>query len=209
MASIRCLLPRRTCPRPLVPETDTITVGMLARLDTIKDHAGLLRAFVLLRQRVPNARLEFAGDGDQRASLEQLAIELGVAGAVEFLGTVRDVYGLLPRWDLFAYATTRDEGFGIALAEALMCGLPSVVTDVGPVREVCGAPDEAAVVYVEPHDPAALAGALAGLIADLPRRRALGAAARHRAVTQLSAEVFTRRYEQILDHERQRQLPLR
>ncbi|MBE7157038.1 MAG: glycosyltransferase, partial [Rhodospirillales bacterium] len=137
-------------PRPLVPAEDAVTVGMLARLDAIKDHAGLLRAFALLRRRVPHARLELAGDGDQRPALEQLAADLGVAGAVGFLGTVRDVYSLLPRWDLFAYATTENEGFGIALAEALMCGLPAVVTDVGPVREVCGQPGEAAVQYVPP-----------------------------------------------------------
>lgn len=191
-------------PRPLDADTDTITIGMVARLDAIKDHASLLRALAIVRQRVPGARLELAGDGDQMPRLKQLAVELGVTDAVTFLGTVSNVYGLLPRWDLLAYATTEDEGFGIALAEGLMCGLPTVVTDVGPVREVGGDPAEEAVVYVPPRDPVALAGALVELVSDLDRRRALSAKARHRALAELSAEVFAARYAQLLALERQR-----
>ena len=58
--------------------------------------------------------------------------------AVRFLGEVGDVYGQMARWDLFAYATTANEGLGNAVAEAMMFGLPCVVTDVGPMREFAG-----------------------------------------------------------------------
>lgn len=188
-------------PKQLDMAQDEIVIGMLARLDAIKDHATLLRAFALVRARAPRARLELAGDGDQAASLRRLAEELGLGGTVEFLGTVSNVYERLPRWDLFAYATTEQEGFGLALAESLMCALPTVVTDVGPVREVCGEASHGAVEYVPLGDPAALAAALVALVPDLARRQALSRAARERALSELSAPVFARRYGDLLAEE--------
>ena len=185
-------------PRRLDPAQSEVIVGMLARLDTIKDHATLLRAFVRLRERVPRARLELAGDGDQAEPLRRLAAGLGIGDAVTFLGTVSNVYERLPRWDLFAYATTEREGFGLALAEALMCGLPTVVSDVGPVREVCGEEGGGAAVYVPPGDHEALSAALAALVPDLEHRKALSRAARERALGELSAPVFARRYGELL-----------
>ncbi len=63
-------------------------LGMTARLCKIKDHATLLRAFRTVLGRFPNCRLELAGDGELRLSLEALARELGVFDSVKFLGDV-------------------------------------------------------------------------------------------------------------------------
>lgn len=173
------------------------TVGMLARLDWIKDHATVLRAVARARERLPGLRLEFAGDGPEKERLRALAAELGLADVVRFLGNVGAIYDTLAGWDVFVYATSVHEGFGNALAEALTCGLPAVVTDVGPIREVCGGDDEGAAVCVPPACPEAMAAVLVALVPDLPRRQALGAAARRRAERELSARTYADRYERI------------
>ncbi len=185
-------------PRALAPDTP-FTVGMLARLDRIKDHATVLRAAARARERLPGLRLEFAGDGPEKDRLAALAAELGLADAVRFLGNVGSIYETLAGWDVFVYAATVHEGFGNALAEALTCGLPSIVTDIGPMREVCGGEDEGAAVYVPPADPESMAAALAALVPDLSRRQALGEAARRRAERELSAQVYAERYEHIFN----------
>lgn len=175
---------------------DRFVIGMLGRLDRIKDHATLLRAFALVRNSHPLAELELAGAGSERGPLQALADSLGVAGSVRFLGNVTDIYGVMAGWDLFAYATTEAEGMGNTVAEAMMFGLPSVLTDIGPIREVCG-PDEVALL-VPPRDPVALAVALGRLAADFGTRGRLSEAGRRWAETQFHPETFARRYAEIL-----------
>jgi glycosyltransferase involved in cell wall biosynthesis len=189
-------------PRFLSPHTDEVIIGMLARLDSIKDHVTLLRALRQVIQTAPHARLELAGDGDRAPALRALTSELGLDGHVRFLGTVEDVYRTLSRWDVFAYAATLAEGFGNALAEALMCGLPAVVSDLPPLHEVCG--EDRTVVYVPPGDFAAMAEGLIELIPNLERRKQLSGAARRRALDYLGADVYARHYAELLEAERRR-----
>jgi glycosyltransferase involved in cell wall biosynthesis len=182
-------------PREL-KRTDAVTIGMVARLDSIKDHATLLRAFAQLRGKWPAARLELAGDGTLRPTLEALARELGVAQSVAFLGMVSDVYAAMKNWDVFAYATTPREGMGNALAEAMMLGLPCVASDLAPVHEVAG--DPPALVLVPPGDAGRLARALSDL-ADTPELRVqYGRAGRERAMQEFSAQAFSQRYLALL-----------
>lgn len=183
-------------PRNLAPDS-AITVGMLARLDWIKDHATVLRAVALVRDQIPGLRIEFAGDGPERGRLSELAAELNIEDAVQFLGKVDAIYETISKWDVFIYATTKNEGFGNALAEALMCGLPSIVTDIGPMRTVCGEDEEGAVFYVSPGDASSIAKALTRLVSDLPLRQNLGESARRRAEREFSSGKFAERYEQI------------
>ena len=176
---------------------DPMRIGMLARLDRIKDHATVLRAVALARAQLPGLELDFVGSGPEREPLEKLAAELGIADAVNFTGSTDDVYAAMRSWDGFVYATTVHEGFGNALAEAMTYGLPTVVTDVGPIREVCGPENIDAAVYVWPGDPEAMARELVRLLPDVARRRALSANARRHALVEFSPSVFARRYAQI------------
>jgi glycosyltransferase involved in cell wall biosynthesis len=174
---------------------EAFIIGMTSRLDGIKDHAMLLRAFALVVKVWPTARLELAGDGDLRQALEELAHELGIANKTQFVGTVRNVYAVMKNWDMFAYATTEREGLGNALTEAMMLGLPCVATNVGPIHEVAGVPP--AILLVPPHHPAALAEAIGTMISDVNLRRKFAASARAYALQEFSAEVFARRYAEI------------
>ena len=141
-----------------------VVVGMVARLDAIKDHATLLRAFADLRRRARNTDvvLWLVGDGEMRSAMEALAAELGIVGEVTFWGARNDVAELLGRMDIYAFSTTRDEGFGIALIEAMAAGLPVVASDVPACREVLL--EGTAGLLVAPHDQDALADALFTLL---------------------------------------------
>jgi glycosyltransferase involved in cell wall biosynthesis len=113
-------------------------VGMVARLNVIKDHDTLLKAFARVRGLIGNTELWLIGDGERRDELAALADELKIREAVRFWGDRSDVHRLLGGIDVFAFSTTRDEGFGIALAEAMAARTPIVASDVHACREVLG-----------------------------------------------------------------------
>jgi phosphatidylinositol alpha-mannosyltransferase len=86
------------------------------------------------------------------------------------------------------------ESFGMVLTRAFACALPAVASDIPGYREVL---DPSASVAVRPGDPRALADAICGLVADEPRREALGEAARELAVARYSWGMIARRLEKI------------
>jgi glycosyltransferase involved in cell wall biosynthesis len=182
-------------PRRISP-SDSIRVGMVARLDPIKNHALVIDALPLLICRYPNTTLEFIGDGVEMANLKARARERGVEDRVIFHGRLPSPFPVMREWDLFLYATTAAEGFGAAVAEALALGLPSVVTDIGPMREVGG--DDGAVRYVQPDSPADLAGTAAVLISDHRARLEMSARARARAAANFDGSIFATRIAELL-----------
>jgi D-inositol-3-phosphate glycosyltransferase len=143
--------------------------------------------------RVPGAELLIAGgpardqfDGDPEVRrLRQAAAACGVAERVRFAGRVahRDVPALLRSADVVVSAPWY-EPFGIVPVEAMACGTAVVATAVGGHLDTVD--HEVTGLLVPPRDPAALAGALAQLLADPGRRRALGTAAAARAAARYS-----------------------
>lgn len=131
---------------------------MVATLEGHKDHDTLLRAMPAVIAAVPGVHLSLAGNGSLRPRLEALARSLGIDGRVDFLGSCADVPTLLGGCDLFVFSTTREEGLGTVLIEALAAGLPVVASDVPACRELLE--EGRWGVLVNPGDPAALAQAV-------------------------------------------------
>ncbi|CCB66354.1 glycosyltransferase [Hyphomicrobium sp. MC1] len=171
-------------------------IGMVARLNEIKDHATLLHAFAYLRGRHVEAELLLVGDGPLRRQLEEQAKRLGISMQTRFVGERVDVLDLLGGIDVYAFSTTRAEGFGIALIEAMAAGIPIVATDVPACREVLGG--GAAGLLVPPGNAAAFAYALSELLQNDARRCRLVEAARDRVKREYSIDVCARRWEQVL-----------
>lgn len=155
-------------------EPGAAVLGTVARFDPIKALDVLLRAFARLGGA---ARLLMVGDGPEAPRLRALARELGVDGRVVFTGARPDAARYLPIMDVYVSASRR-EGLPLAVLEAMACGRPVVATRVPGHEDVVE--DGRTGVLVPADDPAALATAVAALLADAPRRAALGAAGRLR-----------------------------
>jgi phosphatidyl-myo-inositol dimannoside synthase len=144
----------------------------------------LVRALPLVRERVPGARVLLVGDGPGRDRLRRLARAAGVAEHVVFAGAVpaADLPAHYAVGDVFALpCRTRGggldvEGLGIVLLEAAATGLPVVAGDSGGAPETVQEGRTGHVV--DGRDVAAVASAVAGLLADPARARAMGAAGR-------------------------------
>ena len=189
--------PARHIPRRVTADS-AVRVGMLARLDPIKNQALVIRAFRALLESYPAATLEFIGEGSELDALRVLAADLGIAEKVVWRGRVAAPFEILAGWDLFLYATTKEEGFGAALAEAMSVGLPSIVTDIGPMREVGGE----AVRYVDPAEPRAMAAAATSLLGDFEGRCALSRSSLEHARAEFDGARFAGKIRSALDAER-------
>jgi glycosyltransferase involved in cell wall biosynthesis len=149
---------------------DALIVGIVATLRSWKGHAHLLEAFAALAR--ADARLAIVGDGPQRDALEKRAAGLGIASSVTFAGNQADVVPWLQALDLFCLPSYANEGVPQALMQAMACALPVVTTPVGSIEEIVT--DGVEGVLVPPAEPARLRAALAALLEDGGRRRALG-----------------------------------
>jgi glycosyltransferase involved in cell wall biosynthesis len=159
----------------------------IGRLIGQKDHATLLRAFARVHEQRPDSRLAILGEGPLRADTEALARELGLIDAVVLPGRL-ETHDWLARADVFVHSS-RWEGFGIVLLEAMLAGLPVTATRVSAVPEIVA--DGKTGLLVEPGDAPALADALARLLADPARARTLGDAGRARAREEFSVSRMT------------------
>jgi glycosyltransferase involved in cell wall biosynthesis len=108
------------------PNTPIILAA--GRLTQQKDFTTLLWAFSKLRKRLPLAKFVILGVGEQLAELEQLSIKLGLQEVVQFPGFVLNPYSYMAHASLFVLSS-RWEGFGNVLVEAMACGTPVVSTD--------------------------------------------------------------------------------
>jgi len=173
--------------RPLV-----LTV---ARLDAQKGHRYLLEAARLL----PGVQFALAGDGPERADLEEEARRLDVSEQVAFLGNRRDIPDLLACCDVFALPSLF-EGLPIAVLEAMAAGKPVVATATGGTNEAVVAGKTG--LMVPPRDPEALAAAIRTLLCDPARAARLAAAGRERVEKEFSLAEMVRRttgiYERLL-----------
>ncbi|MBW2305858.1 MAG: glycosyltransferase family 4 protein [Deltaproteobacteria bacterium] len=162
---------------------DRLVVGMISRLDPLKGQDTLIRAMAVMQKGFPNITLLLAGETSRqdrwyRACLEELAQELCPAGTVIFTGFRGDIDRITNAIDV-AVLPSREEGFGLALVEAMSAGKPVVATTVGGIPEVVE--DGVTGLLVPPENTSALAEALKTLLSDSTLRIAMGKAGKQRA----------------------------
>jgi glycosyltransferase involved in cell wall biosynthesis len=171
-------------------------IGTVARLVPVKNCLGLLHAVAKLRLEGIRVAVALAGDGPLRGELMQTAHELQISDAVHFLGDVADVDRFYRAIDIFVL-NSHSEGMSNTILEAMASGLPVVATDVGSNSELIAA--ERTGIIVPAGDVVQLADALAGLIRRPARCRALGIAARRRAVDEYSLDRMVQNYESVYE----------
>lgn len=147
---------------------------------------------------IPQAHYLVVGDGDAKPALEALCKELGVVERVHFAGEVPHVRlpTLLASGDLFVQPSIGEEAFGIAVVEAMACGLPTLVSNQGGLREIVVDGVTGALLPV--GDEAAWQSALQAHLQDVAGRAALGEEARQRVVEHYTWAANARRLAAII-----------
>jgi glycosyltransferase involved in cell wall biosynthesis len=157
----------------ILPPFDGVTVVAAGRLAAVKNFPLLFEAFSRVRATMP-ARLIVLGGGELDASLRARVHELGLDDSVHLLGFQANPWKFMARADIFAM-TSRYEGFGNVLIEAMALGLPVVATSSAGPREIVRHGENGLVV--DAHEPEPIAAALMQILRnrDLHRRLAEGA----------------------------------
>jgi glycosyltransferase involved in cell wall biosynthesis len=154
-------------------------IGIVARIDPMKDYATFIRAIAILERQVKNLRFICIGSGpaDYRATLAKMAIKKKIDGKIIWYGTCLEMPSMYNALDVVCSTSSYGEGFSNAIGEAMACGIPCVVTDVGDSKMIVGDTG----VVVSPGEPVALAAGILkilqrksenkGLLANQVRRR--------------------------------------
>jgi glycosyltransferase involved in cell wall biosynthesis len=181
------------------PEKDTLDdgnlfIGYVARFDPMKDHHNFIEAAKILLKKITNVRFILTGrmvTWENNFFVEKIPFEL--KKYVYLLGERNDIPRITPAFDI-ATSASYGEGFPNIICEAMACGVPCVVTEVGDCAEIVG---ETGIV-VEPRNPEALAGGWLALIETGKNgRKILGLTARKRVLENFELSRITRTYEEL------------
>jgi len=175
-----------------------IVIGSVGRIEAVKDHASLVRAFAALRARRPGLRLRLAliGDGPLLPALTAQVLEAGLEQVAWLPGARHDVADILRGLTVFALPSLAEGTPGAAL-EAMASGVPVVGTRVGGVPEVVA--DGVTGRVVPPADPAALSAALEVYAAAPALAARHGAAGRARVLQHYGMAAMVAAYLTLYD----------
>lgn len=169
---------------PVRPTTDLVLVG---RIQEVKRIDLFLRAIAEASREMPGLTATIVGDGTLRKSMERLACELGIAERVEFAGYQDDIPHFLRRARVFVL-TSDTEGLALSLMEAMTCGLPAVVSNVGDLGDLVQHGVNG--FLVDERTPEAFAARIVELLSDSQRLSAFSQAARQAALRHQTPRVI-------------------
>lgn len=172
-------------------EIDLILTGRLALVKRIDVFLQAVRVVV---DRLPDTKAVIVGDGELREELEQMVIDLGIEHNVTFAGHRDDVEKWLRRSKVFVL-TSDLEGLALSVIEAMMSGLPAVVSDVGDLGDLV---ENGVNGYLVPRrSPEVLADRLVALLSNEQRLIELSVAA-HRSALRYETRATTERWDSII-----------
>ncbi|HZS25115.1 MAG TPA: glycosyltransferase [Gaiellaceae bacterium] len=164
----------------------------VGRLIPIKGHIVLLRAFAEARQQLPSLELEVAGRGPLEPALRALALELGIADSVRFLGHVSPIQAAIERAAVVV-VPSMGEGFGMVALESMERARPVIAAAIGGLGELVR--DGETGVLVPPGEADSLRDAIVRVAGDLDLARRMGEAGRRRALSRFLQSFCTERTE--------------
>ncbi len=189
---------RSSIRKELGLKNEAFLIGRIGRYHFMKDHANFLGAAATLLKNYPNVHFVLAGTEIdwKNQNLCKIIDELGIAECIHLLGERQDIHRLTAALDIACSSSSHGEAFPNVIGEAMSCGVPCVVTDVGDSAGIVG--DTGKVV--PSGDSQALANALQELI-DLGHkgREALGKAARVRIKEFFSLDSVVLQYETLYE----------
>lgn len=170
---------RREVRKELDVHQATVLIGLVARMDHVKDHLNFVKAAALLAKRQPHVRFLLCGEGITLANqpLVRAIVEAGMLSRFLLLGRRDDVPRIMNTLDIGTLCSESGEAFPLVIGEAMACGVPCVVTDLGDCAYLVGETGR----LVPPRNSEALAQAWEQLVLLGPEgRRHLGLQARQR-----------------------------
>lgn len=174
----------------------TALIGIVGRMDPMKDYPTFLRAAAIFCRKRPDAQFVCIGGGSERYLREMCALgaQLGLAGKVMWLGFLSDMPLAYNGMDICTSSSAYGEGTPNCVAEAMACGVPCVVTDVGDSRLIVGNTG----IVVPPKDPGALAAGWHTMLVRISKNPQVRMLARERIESQLSLSALIDRTSAIL-----------
>jgi glycosyltransferase involved in cell wall biosynthesis len=189
---------RASAAEPLSADEDPGGAGPVivaaGRLADAKNYPLLIESMRLLRAAVP-ARLFILGQGELEPALRRQIAEYHLEDAITLRGFQRNPWKFIGRADVFALSS-RYEGFGNVLIEAMALGVPVVATASAGTRDIVG--HGVSGLLVEPHTPEGMAAALRRLLEDREMRVAMAREARA-AAERFAAPAVIARYDAVLE----------
>lgn len=184
--------------RPASEARNDVSIGSVGSLLPEKGHALLLEAMPLLLNKHPDAHLTIVGSGPCEPKLAAQARLLGISERVALLGAQRNVESLLPRFNVFALPSLPGrETLSVAALEAMSCGVPVVVSQVGSMRDLVHDGNEG--YLVPPGDGTTLAKRIADVLDSPTHAREMGLAGRRRVETDFRLDAMVEHYCSLFD----------
>jgi glycosyltransferase involved in cell wall biosynthesis len=185
---------------PIVKATEQkdLSIGMQSRLQPIKDHATLIKAFRNLKDKLPgrNISLHIAGDGETMPAIKTLVEELGLANEVHLHGMLdeNELLTFMKSLDIYVHATF-GETLSNSIMQAMACGLPVIASDVWGVNNMITHGQNGLLYPGENVE--VLTSEIQRLILDPEQRIILGNNARFFALANYSNEKMFESYKQL------------
>jgi glycosyltransferase involved in cell wall biosynthesis len=175
---------------------ETLLIGLVARYHIMKDHVTFLHSAGKLNKAYPEIHFVLVGQGVDKNNhlLIKLIEDLKIAKNVHLLGKRMDVDEITAGLDIACSSSSWGESFSNAIGEAMACGVPCIVTDVGDSAWIVG---ETGIV-VKPRDKKAFTDAMITLIKmSSEERMGLGKLARNRIIEHFSINIVVKQYEDL------------
>jgi glycosyltransferase involved in cell wall biosynthesis len=174
-----------------------LLVGGVGRLHYQKNFPLFLEVAAEVCSRIPQARFVIAGEGPERANLEEMSQRLGIASRVRFLGFVRNMPELYQSLDLLVL-TSHFEGTPLTVLEAMAMGVPVVASQVDGVAEVLE--DGRDGILVPPGRRDLFVKEICRVLQDRNLRQRLSRAGQEKVRRHFSAEAMVRQVEALYLH---------
>ena len=173
----------------------TRLVGIVAALREEKNHSLFVRSAARVLQSCEDVEFVIVGDGPERASIQNLAAQLGIQDRIHLLGTRSDTCSILSQLDLFAL-TSHNEANPVSILEALSCKVPVVATDVGSIKE--SVLDGKTGLLIPPGDDRAMAAAWIRLLNEPTLREQMGFEGRKLVEDRFSLDAMVHGYTHLI-----------
>jgi glycosyltransferase involved in cell wall biosynthesis len=181
-------------------QNQPVKVGLIGRISPWKGQHIFIQAAGLIRNEFPDVRFQIIGaplfsEFEYESELKRLTADLQLERQVEFTGFVRDVQGAIEELQIVVHASTVGEPFGQVVIEGMAAGRPVIATNGGGVPEIVV--DQVTGLLVPMNDARALADAMASLLRNPGKGRAMGARGRRRVEDLFTIERSAKAVEQV------------